>query len=276
MTGTPAITSHLRFSTIAAFLGCAAIISFVTLFQPCDTKAATPQAATAINSGDRAFWKMQYHKADSLYSIAATHEPRNAEIWWKLARLEVSLGESLRHDRTEERVAHYRKAVVHARRSIAIDSTSADGHAWLAAALGLAVEKSGTKEKLRSAGEIKQELDTALRLNPNDQTALSMLGSYYREAAGIGWFKRMMGGTFVGKMPEGDYEDAKEALQKAITLDPRVIRNYHELALVELELGHKKEAVVLMEAAMDQPILFYSDRRRLRQMRRLLEKLQDD
>jgi len=31
-----------------------------------------------------------------------------------------------------------------------------------------------------------------------------------------------------------------------------------------------------MEAAMDQPILFYSDRRRLRQMRRLLEKLQDD
>jgi tetratricopeptide (TPR) repeat protein len=165
---------------------------------------------------------------------------------------------------------------VHARRSIAIDSTSADGHAWLAAALGLAVEKSGTKEKLRSAGEIKQELDTALRLNPNDQTALSMLGSYYREAAGIGWFKRMMGGTFVGKMPEGDYEDAKEALQKAITLDPRVIRNYHELALVELELGHKKEAVVLMEAAMDQPILFYSDRRRLRQMRRLLEKLQDD
>jgi len=43
---------------------------------------------------------MQYHKADSLYSIAATHEPRNAEIWWKLARLEVSLGESLRHDRT--------------------------------------------------------------------------------------------------------------------------------------------------------------------------------
>jgi len=32
----------------------------------------------------------------------------------------------------------------------------------------------------------------------------------------------------------------KKQLQKAITLDPRVIRNYHELALVELELGHKK------------------------------------
>ncbi|NQU45884.1 MAG: hypothetical protein HQ516_02385, partial [Chlorobium sp.] len=113
-------------------------------------------------------------------------------------------------------------------------------------------------------------------LNPNDQTALSMLGSYYRQAAGIGWFRRMMGGTFVGKMPEGDYKDAKDALQKAITLDPRVIRNYHELALVELELGHKKKAVALMEAAMDKPILFYSDRRRLGQMRHLLEKLQDN
>jgi len=30
-----------------------------------------------------------------------------------------------------------------------------------------------------------------------------MLGSYYREAAGIGWFKRMMGGTFVGKNAGG-------------------------------------------------------------------------
>ncbi|RTY37416.1 hypothetical protein EKD00_01440 [Chlorobium phaeovibrioides] len=270
MKGKAASTSLLLHTATAACIGLA------TLFQPGETTAASPEASTALNSGDRAFWKMEYRKADSLYAIAGACEPMNAEIWWKLARLEVSIGESLPRNDKKKRIEHYRKAVHHAQKSIRLDSTRAESHAWLAAALGMAAEKSGTKEKLRNAGEIKRQLDTALRLNPNDQTALSMLGSYYRQAAGIGWFRRMMGGTFVGKMPKGDYEDAENALKKAITLDPRVIRNYHELALVELELGHKKEAAALMEAAMDKPILFYSDRRRLRQMRHLLEKLRDD
>lgn len=230
----------------------------------------------ALNRADAAFWKMRYREADSLYGAALRENPACSEILWKLARLEVSRGESLRRDMKEERIAHYRRAVEYGRRSVALDSTSSAAHAWLAAGLGLLSEKSGTKEKLRNAEEIKRELDTSLRLNPNEQTALSMLGSYYRQAAGIGWFKRMMGGTFVGKMPKGSYEGAREAFRKAITLDPRVIRNYHELALVELEMGNRKRAVELMESAQDKPVLFQSDRRRLRQMQRLLRKLKDD
>ncbi|ABB23795.1 tetratricopeptide repeat protein [Pelodictyon luteolum] len=234
------------------------------------------QALHAINEGDRAFWKMQYESADSLYGIALKEDPASAETRWKMARLQVSLAESLRPDRRRERIVHYRKAVDYGRQSIALDSTSAPGHAWLAAALGLLSEKSGPKDKLHNAEEIKHELDTALRLNPNEQTALSMLGSYYRQAASISWFKRMMGGTFVGKMPKGSYLEARETFRKAITLDPRVIRNYHELALVELEMGNRKKAVQLMQAALDKPVLFYSDRRRLQKMRRLIEKLKDD
>ncbi len=242
------------------------------------TRPATGEthALDAINQGDRAFWKMQYEKADSLYGIALKENPASAETHWKMARLQVSLAESLRPDRRRERIVHYRKAVGYGRQSIALDSTSAPGHAWLAAALGLLSEKSGPKDKLHNAEEIKHELDTALRLNPNEQTALSMLGSYYRQAASISWFKRMMGGTFVGKMPKGSFPEARETFRKAITLDPRVIRNYHELALVELEMGNRKKAVQLMQAALDKPVLFYSDRRRLQEMRRLIEKLKDD
>ncbi|TCD48385.1 hypothetical protein [Chlorobium sp. N1] len=241
-----------------------------------DTPANEAPTLRALNRADSAFWQMRYRTADSLYGVAMQLDPESAETLWKLARLEVSLGESLRRDMKEKRIAHYRRAVEYGRRSIALDSTSAEGHAWLAAGLGLLSEKSGTKEKLRNAEEIKRELDTALRLNPNEQTALSMLGSYYRQAAGIGWFRRMMGGTFVGKMPKGSYEEARRAFRKAITLDPRVIRNYHELALVELEMGNRKEAVQLMQAAQGKPVLFQSDRRRLRQMQRLLRKLQED
>lgn len=134
----------------------------------------------------------------------------------------------------------------------------------------------GAKEKLKKANEIKRELDKALKLNPNDETALSILGSYYREAADIGWFRRFMGNTFVGRIPEGNNELAEKAFRKAIALDPRIIRNYHELALLCLDTGRNDEAVVLMKTGVEKPLLFPSDRRRIAEMHALLKKFLTD
>jgi tetratricopeptide (TPR) repeat protein len=133
-------------------------------------------------------------------------------------------------------------------------------------------DQIGTKEKLIRANEIKRELDTALRLNPNDETALSMLGSYYREAAQIGWFRRMVANTFIGEVPKGNYELAEKAFRKSIALDGEIIRNYHELALICLDNHNKEEAVRLMKIALEKPILIESDKRRINEMRALLKK----
>ena len=137
-------------------------------------------------------------------------------------------------------------------------------------------DKIGTKEKLKRAKEIKRELDTALRLNPNDETALSMLGSYYREAAKIGWFKRMVGNAFLGEVPKGDFTLAEKAFRKAISHDSRIIRNYHELALICIDSGNKEEAIVLMKTALEKPILFETDKIRIEEMRALLKKLTNE
>lgn len=249
-----------------------ALLSSTLLFVPWpDLQAARP-----LDLGDQAFWRMEYQQADSLYSLELQESPANAELFWKLARLHVSMGESLPRDETKKRVAQYYQAVEYARRSVSLDSTNAKGHAWLAASLAMAAEKTGTREKLEKAEEIKRELDTAIRLNPNEQTALSMLGSYYRQAAGIGWFSRMMGGTFMGKMPKGEYREAEQAFRKAIMLDPKVIRNYHELALVLVETDRKKEAALFLAAGLEKPILFASDRRRITEMKQLLNKLKKE
>jgi len=236
-------------------------------------KAAIKPTVTPVEIADEAVWQMNYSKADSIYSSELRNNPSNVDLYWKMARLQVSLGESFPKGKSDARMLHYRKAAEYARNGIALDSTNAKSHTWLAASLGMMADKIGTKEKLRRAQEIKRELDTALRLNPNDETALSMLGSYYREAANIGWFRRMVGNAFIGEVPKGNYTLAEKAFRKAISIDPGIIRNYHELALICIDSGNKEEAVTLMKTALDKPILIESDKRRIEEMRALLKKL---
>ena len=234
--------------------------------------AGKKQTRALIDLADKELWKMNYPKADSIYTLSLQKNPENVEVYWKLARLQVSLGESIPPEKNDIRLQHYRKAEEYARTTISIDSTNGKGHTWLAASLGMMADNVGTKEKLKRAREIKRELDTALRLNPNDETALSMLGSYYREAAGIGWFRRMVGNAFVGEVPQGDYELAEKAFRKAISIDPKIIRNYHELALICIRNDNRTEAISLMTTALNQPILIESDKRRIEEMHKLLIK----
>ncbi|MEI8032570.1 MAG: hypothetical protein WCH05_04410 [Chlorobiaceae bacterium] len=253
----------------------------VSLLFPLITLFFTPPAATlaierpgrGVHMGDMAYWAMNYQKADSIYTIELQRTPANAEIYWKLARLQVSLGEAEEPSKGEERLKHYRKASEYARTCISLDSTLAKGHSWFAVSLGIMADKIGTKEKLARANEIKRELDTAIRLNPNDETALSMLGSYYREAAKIGWFRRMMGNAFIGEVPKGNYDLAEKAFRKAISIDSRIIRNYHELALIAIDRGNKEEALRLMKSALDKPVIMASDRKRIEEMESLIKKL---
>ena len=233
---------------------------------------AKERTGARVDLADKELRKMNYPKADSLYTSELRKNPGNAELCWKLARLEVSVGESVSSENAAAALQHYRKAAEYARRSIRLDSTNSKGHTWLAASLGIMADNIGTREKLNRANEIKRELDSALRHNPNDETALSLLGSYYREAANIGWFNRVLATTFIGNVPEGNYDLAEKAFRKAISLAPKIIRNYHELALICIDNGNMEEALRLMKIAVEKPVLFASDKKRIEKMRALLKK----
>jgi len=234
--------------------------------------ATATHSESAVEQADKAFWNMNYPAADSIYTAELRRNSGNAELYWRLARLQVSMGESVDRNKKDERLRYYRKAIEYAKTCITLDSTIAKGHSWYAAALGIMADKIGSNEKLNRAKEVKRSLDFALRLNPNDETALSILGSYYREAAKISWFKRMVGNTFIGEMPTGNYELAAKAFRKAISIDSRIIRNYHELALIELDQNNREEALKLMRTALNKPVIMPSDRRRIEEMRSLLKK----
>lgn len=244
------------------------------LSQPSAGHAATkPNEKTAIDAADQAFKSLHYEKADSLYSEMLQNGKDSADLYWKLARLNISIAESIEPSESTKRMPYYAKAVEYAKKSVQLDSDNASAHTWLAAALALKSDKIGSKEKLNRAAEIKRELDKALMLNPNDDVAWSMLGSYNFEASKIGWFSRFMGSTFVGQMPKGSREEAEKDFKKAISLNPRVIRHYHELALLYLDEGRKQDALNTLRIAETRPVLMKSDTRRLKDIRRLIARL---
>ncbi len=235
--------------------------------------ALTDKQTETLDEADRAYMALHYQKADSLYNRLIPSVPDSAVLYWKLARLNICIAEAIPPKEREKRMPFYTKAVEYGQKAVQIDSTNASAHTWLAAALAVKADKIGSKAKLRRAAQIKRQLDKALELNPNDDVAWSLLGSYNFEASNIGWFSRFMGSTFVGKMPKGSREEAEKDFKKAISLNPQVIRHYHELAKLYLEEGRKKDALNLLLVAENKPVLMKSDIRRLHEIRKLINKL---
>ncbi len=252
------------------------ICSVLCLAFPSTGFMAEPEAKTAgFAAADHAFMSLEYEKADSLYNSMRKSYPDNADVFWKTARLNVSIAEAISPNDAARRMPYYTKAVDYARKAVAIDSTNSAAHTWLAASLAVKSDRIGTKEKLARAKEIKRELDKALALNPHDDVAWSILGSYYHQISKIGWMKRIIGNTFVGKMPEGNPQAAEHAFKKAISLNPRAIRHYHELALLYIDERREQEALHILEVALKKPILMKSDARRLEDIRVLIRKLSE-
>lgn len=226
-----------------------------------------------LQKGDSAFYAMNYEEADSLYTSILGEYPGNADANWRLARLYVSMGEALPPENTEERQPYYEKAVQHAEACIMNNDVIAEGHTWFAASLGVLADNVGPREKIKRANIIKSELDRALELNPEDDVALSILGSFNREIADMGWLEKVFAKTFLGSLPEGSQEEAEKMLKKAIAVNPRVIRHYHELGKLYRDMKRYPEAVAVLQEALTKPVLMKSDERRLENIRVLLKKL---
>jgi tetratricopeptide (TPR) repeat protein len=120
----------------------------------------------------------------------------------------------------------------------------------------------GSKAKVRLCTVIKQELLRAIELNPEDDIAFSILGSFYRILGGVGWFERQVAAVFLGKLPEGGYEESERVFKQAIALAPGIIRHHFELGLLYQDMGRDEEALGEFTLVLSLPRLLSSDTKR--------------
>lgn len=226
-----------------------------------------PSGADLLPGDDRVA-AIDYPGALVVYDSLLTVTPDDPRLLWRLSRLYVMMGDMQPRD---ERERFYRTAETFARKCIAADSLVGEGHTGLAAALGNIAMFEGSKTKVRLANDIKQELDIALALNPDDDIALSILGTFYRQLGNISWIERQLANIFLGSLPDGGYDDAEAALKKAIAINPRFIRHRFELGMLYRDTDREEEAKEVFRTALALPVTVASDERTKQRMRRFLD-----
>ena len=175
------------------------------------------------------------------YEAGLAADSGDYEANWRAAMALLDLGQQIPDSvRSPERDSLYARAEVLARRAIARDSTGADGHFALAAAVGLASLTKGRKERIRRAEVIRDEALRTLALDPRHDGAYHILGRWNAEIMRLSGFSRFFAKSFLGAgiFKQASWEEAVADLQRAVELDPG--RIYHRLELAEILADRKR------------------------------------
>ena len=221
----------------------------------------------AISSGDEAFARIEYPAAIARYEGALPDHPGEPDLLWRLSRVSVCMAEV---EEGEARTRLLLKAEGYARRCILADSMRGEGHTWLAGALGYIALEATTEKKLAISRELQHEAEIAVGLNPEDDAAWSILGSFYRALGNVGWLERALASLFVGSVPRGGYDEAESALKKAIAIAPDIMRHQYELGILYIDMGKKEEARRALEKGATLGVRTAIDRPRLEKIKELL------
>ena len=195
-----------------------------------------------MTKGDNAFSRFDHHTAEDCYRQALELQPDNYEAAWKNARALVDLGDMTKND--DQRRGLYLKAENSARLAVADQTNGSKGHLFLSIAIGKVALDEGPKERVRLSKEVKFEVDKALALDPQDDTAWHVLGRWNRRLATLSWIEKKFADIFLGGVPkDASVERAAECFEKAIELNPGHILHHLELALTLEELNDREGAL---------------------------------
>ncbi|MFL5494504.1 MAG: tetratricopeptide repeat protein [Gemmatimonadales bacterium] len=175
------------------------------------------------------------------FQAALALDSTSYEANWRAALVFLDLGEQIPDSiKSAERDSLYAEAERLARRAVAADSTGADGHFALAAAIGRASLSMGKKDRIRRAVVIRDEAERAIQLNPRHDGAYHILGRWNAEIMRLSGFSRFFAKSFLGAgiFKQASWDGAISNMEKAVALDPE--RLYHRLELAEIFVDRKR------------------------------------
>lgn len=229
----------------------AALAALVLLVSRPAAPAAAKTPDELVAEGDQHYAAAQLAEARIAYAAAVQAAPGHFVALCRLSRTESELGELQKGDAQRGTRA---AAVEHARAAIKAAPDSAGGHVWLAVGLGRQALSEGPKTKLALSREIKSEVDRALQIDPNVGRAWHVLAMWNVKIAGLNAIERMAANAVLGGVPKGaSFEQAEQAFQKAIALEPEYVNHRLEFGRLLKDRGRKAEAKRELEKAVSLP-----------------------
>ncbi|MGH7595785.1 MAG: tetratricopeptide repeat protein [bacterium] len=230
-----------------------------------------PKCALTISEGDSAYKNFDNAAALASYRRAVEIDSSNYEALWKLARAHVDVGTSLPK---KGQLQYYIFGEKLARRCVALHPDSAEGHFFLAVALGRVALHQGGKRKIKIAKEVKAEAERALQCNPGHDGAMHVLGRWNYELTELNFIERAVAKIVFGGLPTGaSYGQAAQYFKQALARRPEAPVHHLEYGRTLLKLDRIAEARQQLERCVKLPELFWDDAQHKRAAHRLLDKL---
>lgn len=176
--------------------------------------------------------------AEKIWAERVARDPKDFESAWKLAKTRYWLGG---HATADERKRLYEAGVAAGRAAIAIAPNKPEGHFWTAANMGALAESFGLRQGLKYRGDIKDELETVLKIDPAFQqgSADRALGRWYNKVPGL------FGGS---------NKRSEEHLRRSLTYNPNSTASLYFLAETLIDEGKKDEARAAIERLLAAPL----------------------
>jgi tetratricopeptide (TPR) repeat protein len=177
----------------------------------------------------------------------------------------------------ERRKVLYGNAEHYARRAVAANPNDAEGHFQLARAIGRNALSMGTRDRIKYAGEVRDQALAALKLNPKHAGALHIMGEWNAQVMRLSGFSRMIAKNFLGGkvFGEASWDNAQNYLEQAVAIEPNRITHRLDLAAVYVDRDQKAKAIEQYEWIARAPVTDFNDAkykeeaaRRLRELKR--------
>ncbi|HEY7221775.1 MAG TPA: tetratricopeptide repeat protein [Candidatus Binatia bacterium] len=236
---------------------------------------------------------MRWHKnADRLYRQFRPREAigelqkilqidsGNFEALLKMARAFIDIGDQIPENGAgwkERKLKEYSVAEDYARKAVRADSSSTWGHFWVAASIGNIAMVSPLSKQLDLAGDIRDAVEKAIALDPNNGLAYHVYGVWHRKVAEIGGTSRMFANVVYGRsVPSGSLEKSIEYLKKAVALNPTIIISRLELARSYIATDQRPQARLMLQSIPELPIQFSDDAKHKEKAAQLLQEIKDN
>lgn len=265
------MTVSRRSAIRTGFIVLSVLFSSPRLVAQSDGHGAAPVQLLIAEGNEFSEVLFDNHKALTKFLDALSLEPNNDEIFWRISRSYVDIGEHLPASTDNEKkiqLGTYEKALEYANKAIAANPRSSMGYTRRAIATGRIALFRGVWESIDLVKQTRADLQAALELDPNNSGAYYVLGrthakvsekpKLFRWPLGLSW---------------ASYDEAVKNYERAISLRPDFIMYRLDCARAYLELDNFDKAREQLTAIETLPTKDEDDDQFRKEAKELWEKM---